>query len=44
VGLPALRLTASAAGRRRNLRGIHIRVLEAGEVAVGDAIVVEARA
>ncbi len=42
VGLPALALTASEAGRARNLRGLHVRVLEGGEVAVGDPIVVDA--
>jgi MOSC domain-containing protein YiiM len=39
----ALRLTAMAARRPRNLRGIYMRVVEEGEVRVEDAAVVVSR-
>ena len=39
-GLPALQLTADPAYKTINLRGIYLRVLEAGHVSCGDAIVV----
>jgi MOSC domain-containing protein YiiM len=37
-GLPALEAVADRATRPRNLRGIYMRVVEDGEVAVGDEI------
>lgn len=43
-GLPALELVADKATRHHNLRGIYVRVIEDGEVAVGDELVVLERA
>ncbi len=37
-GLPALKFTATAEGRRRNLRGVNARVVVPGAVRVGDAV------
>ncbi|MFM1768117.1 MAG: hypothetical protein RJA22_646 [Verrucomicrobiota bacterium] len=37
-GEAALRFTADPARRHRNLRGIYLRVVEPGEVAVGDVV------
>jgi MOSC domain len=34
-GLDALRFTAGAAGRRHNVRGMHWRVVESGDISVG---------
>jgi len=42
-GADALRLTAAAPFRDFRLRGIYLKVVEAGEVAVGDAIEVMSR-
>lgn len=42
-GADALRLVAQKERRHLNLRGIHVTVIEDGEVAVGDAIVVVSR-
>ena len=42
-GHDALRLVSNPELRRRNLRGIYMCVVEAGEVAVGDAVVVVSR-
>jgi MOSC domain-containing protein YiiM len=42
-GPEALRFVSDPELRHRNLRGIYLRVLEAGEVAVGDAVEVIAR-
>ena len=42
-GHDALRLVANPQLRHRNLRGIYMSVVEAGEVAVGDAIAVVSR-
>jgi len=42
-GEDALRLTAAERFRDQRLRGIYLRVVEAGEVAVGDAIEVVSR-
>jgi hypothetical protein len=43
-GAEALRLVWDAPLRHRNLRGIYMRVLEPGEIAVGDAVEVISRA
>jgi MOSC domain-containing protein YiiM len=43
VGADALRLTADPAFRDQRLRGIYVRVVETGEVAVGDAVEVLSR-
>jgi MOSC domain-containing protein YiiM len=43
-GADALRFVAHPARRHRNLRGVYLRVIEDGDVAVGDAIDVVARA
>jgi hypothetical protein len=43
-GQDALRLVSKPALRSRNLRGIYLRVVEPGEVGVGDAIEVLSRA
>ncbi len=43
-GADALRLTADPRYRELRLRGIHVRVLEAGTISVGDAIQVLERA
>jgi hypothetical protein len=43
-GGDALRLTADRRRRDRNLRGIYMRVVEPGRIAVGDAVVVVSRA
>jgi hypothetical protein len=43
-GGDALRLTASKHLRDRNLRGIYMRVIEPGRIAVGDAVEVLSRA
>lgn len=43
VGGDALRLTADKALREDHLRGIYLRVVEAGDVTVGDAIEVVSR-
>jgi|ERR1043166_1144264 MOSC domain-containing protein YiiM/predicted GNAT family N-acyltransferase len=43
-GDDALRFTATPKLRPRNLRGIHVRVVEGGEVSVGDRIEVISRA
>ena len=43
-GADALRFVSNPALRHRNLRGIYLRVVEAGEVAVGDAVEVIERA
>ncbi len=43
-GLDALRFAADPQLRHRNLRGIYMRVLEPGEVSVGDPVEVIARA
>ena len=42
-GHDALRLVANPQLRHRNLRGIYMSVVEAGEVAVGDAVAVVSR-
>jgi len=42
-GHDALRLVANPELRHRNLRGIYMSVVEAGEVAVGDAVAVVSR-
>lgn len=42
-GADALRFVARPELRDRNLRGIHLRVVEAGEVAVGDRVTVVSR-
>ena len=42
-GHDALRLVSNPELRRRNLRGIYMCVVEAGEVAVGDAVAVVSR-
>ena len=42
-GHDALRLVANPELRHRNLRGIYLSVVEAGEVAVGDAVAVVSR-
>lgn len=42
-GGDALRLVAQKERRHLNLRGVHVKVVEDGEVAVGDAIVVVSR-
>ena len=42
-GADALRFVAMPALRHRNLRGIYMRVIEAGEIAVGDVTEVVAR-
>ena len=42
-GHDALRLVSNPELRRRNLRGIYLCVVEAGEVAVGDAVAVVSR-
>ena len=42
-GHDALRLVANPQLRHRNLRGIYLSVVEAGEVAVGDAVAVVSR-
>ena len=42
-GHDALRLVANPQPRHRNLRGIYLSVVEAGEVAVGDAVAVVSR-
>lgn len=42
-GADALRLVAQKERRHLNLRGVHVTVVEDGEVAVGDAIVVVSR-
>jgi MOSC domain-containing protein YiiM len=42
-GGDALRLVAQKERRHLNLRGVHVRVVEDGEVAVGDEIVVVSR-
>jgi MOSC domain-containing protein YiiM len=43
-GNDALRFVSEPERRHRNLRGIYLRVVEEGEVAVGDAVAVVARA
>lgn len=43
VGQDALALTREPGWRERNLRGVHLRVLDGGEVRVGDEVVVESR-
>ena len=43
-GPDALRFVAAKERRHRNLRGIYLRVIEDGEVGVGDAVEVLARA
>ena len=43
-GLDALQLVSLPELRHRNLRGVYMRVVEAGEVAVGDEVRVLARA
>jgi MOSC domain-containing protein YiiM len=43
-GADALRFVAHPERRHRNLRGIYLRVIEDGEVAVGDAVTVVQRA
>jgi MOSC domain-containing protein YiiM len=43
VGADALRLTAAPRFRAQNLRGIHVSVVEPGEIALGDAIEVLSR-
>ncbi|GDX80077.1 hypothetical protein LBMAG42_18880 [Deltaproteobacteria bacterium] len=43
VGADALALTRTPEWKPQNLRGVHLRVLRSGRVAVGDAIVVESR-
>lgn len=42
-GADALRFVSAPERRRQNLRGIYLRVIEDGEVAVGDAVEVLAR-
>jgi MOSC domain len=37
-GLDALRFTAGTAGRRHNVRGVHWRVIEPGDVSVGASL------
>jgi MOSC domain-containing protein YiiM len=43
-GNDALRFVSEPERRHRNLRGIYLRVVEEGEVAVGDVVEVVARA
>lgn len=43
VGPDALAITRDPAWKAQNLRGVHLRVLEAGDVSPGDAIVVLSR-
>jgi MOSC domain-containing protein YiiM len=43
-GGDALRITADRTRRHRNLRGIYMRVVEPGRIAVGDAVLVVSRA
>jgi len=42
-GGDALKLTASPHGQRQRWRGVYFRVVEAGEIAVGDAVAVVGR-
>lgn len=44
AGRDALKIMSSATWKAASLRGVHLRVLEGGEVRLGDEIVVERRA